>query len=471
MKTYIIISNGKIYRPRLNVNIRGFYKDELIEEIKKDYIDTNAEILCIEDEIEKYHLRESKSNILGLEQEVYDYEIWHNTYINRNLNGFTIPIKVTSNSEYREKLEEILKQYVDHINRPPFVYEKDLLKYINEEIKLILKALDYLIKGENDTADKIILKMLDLFHGDPFLINNLDNSYSFRSIAPFPDLRNDKYENLYSKMMNTDLTFFRVRTKKKNDANTNISDIKHILHLPYDLRAKASSMRFSAAQQPGLYLSTTTFTCSQECNWKKETEDLYASVFIPNEIGKNLKILNLTISEALINGIYNGCSNNNHERPKSLQTSMLKIFPLVIATSFSVNIEEQIKHHYLISQSLMRVANQGGIDGIAYFSMKGDNEFQFPQGVNLAIPATDISSSTPYSEKCKGFEISKPVLYCEQKGNRAKSYINQVNPKCTYFGIESFTSKLKVDGKMQFYGETCYGQFDDFLTSLLRSEN
>ena len=39
----------------------------------------------------------------------------------------------------------------------------------------------------------------------------------------------------------------------------------------------------------------------------------------------------------------------------------------------------------------MRCASRIGIDGIAYLSMKGKDEFQYPQGVNLAILATDIS--------------------------------------------------------------------------------
>ena len=92
------------------------------------------------------------------------------------------------------------------------------------------------------------------------------------------------------------------------------------------------------------------------------SDNLYASVFVPNEKGKKFKILNLTISQALINGM--------GDVDRKLQNSMLKIFPLVIATSFSIKNDERIKYQYLISQILMKVANENGIDGIAYLSMK-----------------------------------------------------------------------------------------------------
>lgn len=141
-----------------------------------------------------------------------------------------------------------------------------------------------------------------------------------------------------------------------------------------------------------MYLGTTTYICSKECKWNG-TDKLYASVFVPNSIGKKLKILNLTISQALINGVYNNIYCNHTIRRK-IQNAMLKIFPLVIATSFSVNSDEKVKYQYLLSQALMREANKNGIDGISYLSMKGENEFQYPQGVNLAIPAVDISKKT-----------------------------------------------------------------------------
>ncbi len=40
----------------------------------------------------------------------------------------------------------------------------------------------------------------------------------------------------------------------------------------------------------------------------------------------------------------------------------------------------------------MNVLHKEGIDGIAYLSRQGTDDFQYPQMVCLAIPVTDINS-------------------------------------------------------------------------------
>lgn len=365
----------------MKVNRRGFYEYEINEILRKQEYQ-NAKVLCIEEELEKFHLYDSATECDLFDEEVYAFKLWYDAYMDNNINGFSLPITVKTNYEYRSVLEKKLKAYAEYLKRPAFVYEDELCDSVEEECKLILEALDNLIVGKEYLGDGIISQMLELFKEDPFLIGELDKSYSFRGVAPFIELHVDGYEQEYGRMLDKELTFYRVRTKSKDDHEKIISYVPDILHLPYKMKDKAGSMRFSSAGLPGLYLGTTTYICSKECNWNRESEDLYASVFIPNEEGKKLKILNLTISQALINGICNRYHDDSNGRRRKLQISMLKIFPLVIATSFSVNSEEKSKNQYLLSQALMRVASKSGIDGIAYLSMKGEDEFQYPQGVN-----------------------------------------------------------------------------------------
>ena len=461
MKTYILEHDGKICLPRCNCNQRGFSLIEL-ESIQKneEYKDWN--IICIEDEVKKYHLTDSKSNSWGLSEEVFQYKLWYEAYLNDNLNGFSLPIKVKNNTEYRKKVEEKLLEYMEYLNRPAFAYRKETLAFIANECKLILKALDNLIEGKKETAEKVIQEIIEIISEDTFFVSDLENCYSFRGIAPFVDLRSEEHDKVYDKMLNENLTFFRVRTKNQGQGAA-IKDVENILHLPYALKDKASSMRFSSKGTPSLYLGTTTYGCSKECNWNGKDE-MYASVFVPNADGQRLKILNLTISEALINGIYNRCGQGYNRTRYELQNKMLKIFPLVITTSFSVECEEKIKYQYLISQELMEIALQNGIDGIAYLSMKGKNEFQYPQGVNLAIPATDISETKQYSEKCSCFDVLRPILYCNQKEEEKKSYINKIY-------VKSFLAKVDIDGESKFYGDTEFGKFDNYLVEIFEYKN
>lgn len=356
------------------------------------------------------------------------------------------------------------------MKRPAFVYEKDFCDFIEEECNKILEVLNCLISGKFDDAEEILLKILEAIKEDTFLVNKLNMTYSFRLVAPFFALHSNGYDKLYDDMMQKELTFFRARTTEK-DKKCEIKKRENMFHLPYNLREKAKSMRFSVEKSPALYLSTNTYVCAQESNWNPEKENLFASVFIPNEQGKEFKILNLTISQSLINGTYNLKGFDNEEKRK-MQISMLKIFPIVIATSFSVEEDdEDIKYHYLLSQALMKAVSKIGIDGIAYFSMRGDNEFQFPQGVNLVVLADDISENREYSIRCEGFEVSQPTCYCERKKTMSKSYINEIVPQFDINGMESFTGRLNVDGEIKYYGETTYAEFDNYLTSLLEENN
>lgn len=458
MKTYFIEKNGKILFPQKMVNKRGFYESELRELQKmNEYKDCKS--YCIDEEIIKYKL----CNLESIDDEVKNFGCFIKAYNDNNLKGFSLPRQSTNNDGYRSDLEQLLFDYVKSLDCPAFAYEPGLLEEVRNEIGDILKALDYLINGEKQAADNIIKEILQGFLNNPFLVSELDNSYSFRCIAPYPEFWNEKCNEEYSKMMREDLTFFRVRILKEEGAITNKEDM---LHLPYSLSSRAKSMRFSEAHQPGLYLGTTTYVCCRECDWQNN-EDMYASVFIPNSQGRKFKILNLTITQALINGIFdrNLCNDRTYDVRHKLQVAMLKMFPLVIATSFSVKQDEEIKYHYLLSQALMRVVDTCGIDGIAYLSMKGVNEFQYPQGVNLAIPANDISEEKEFSSKCDGFSVLAPVLYENQVGNVEKSYINKIFEKHELDEIESFTSKVNIDGEMQFYGDTNYGKFDDYLVS------
>lgn len=454
MKTYVLEKKGEIHAPKLEVNKRGFYKEEL-EQIIKNVDIKNYNIICIEDEIEKYNLCD---NACKLNEKVYAYQLWNAAYMNNNLNGFSLPLSVDDNNEYRIKLKDTLNKYMKYLNCPAFAYEKKNIACIRNECELILKVLDNSINGEIKVTEKIMNEILNLFIEDSFLVNELDKSYSFRGIAPFPELRHKGYDEDYKNMMDNELTFFRTRVSNEYE-DTNISEVEHMLHLPYCLRDKASCGRFNISGCPSLYLGTTSYICSKECKWNG-SDNLYASVFVPNGKGKKFKILNLTISQALINGIGNV--------DRKLQNSMLKIFPLVIATSFSIKNEERIKYQYLISQILMNVANENGIDGIAYLSMKGKDELQFPQGVNLVIFAHDISNENQYSEKCSGFIVSKPVLYQAQEGKHRKSYINEAYSKNYSNGGESFAAKLEIDGKNEYYCDTCYGKFDNYLVSTLK---
>ena len=108
MKTYLLEHNGHICEPRSHKNYN---------------------VICIEEEVAKYNLSDSACNCLGLDEEVFQYKLWSEAYLDNNINGFSLPITVNTNEEYRKILEKKLLEYVECLNRPAFAYDKKTLEF------------------------------------------------------------------------------------------------------------------------------------------------------------------------------------------------------------------------------------------------------------------------------------------------------------------------------------------------------
>lgn len=453
LERVIIIHDGKACYPRECSNPKGFTRKEANDIITlKQWSDVS--VVSIKDEIKKYGLQGDTQIKDYMDAECYEFLTWRNCYVDRNINVTTLPIHIYRNEDYMECLDKELKKFQDEINRPPFVYDTKLIKAVKDNCRSMQSIFYDLMHEKNYEAEKCLKKLLETYLDDIFIVNTLDYSYSFRGLAPYDDYHSD-YCNDYNRMMKEQLTFFRVRTKSKDVSTEGIRRIEDIVHLPYYLADKATAMRFSKAKEPCLYLGATSFISAQEVRWDEQTQDLYGSVFVPNAEGLKLKILNLTLSQHLINGFANVFGTQEYEKSRLVQSSILKLYPLVLAISFSIcEPNRDIKNEYLISQCLMKVMHEVGIDGIAYLSAQGENEFQYPYGVNLALPAYDISADNQYSKYCKMFDISQPTVFNYQHGCKNKSYINKIYQKyCPDTLQEDFTK---------------YANYDNYLCSLIR---
>ena len=465
-RVIIVDENGNVYIPRGSSHQEGYTFEQAKALIATGKLG-RAKIYFIEEELKKY-IPDFDENFRGSifdTKEEYQFATWRDLYMDRNINVDTLPQKAETNADYEKKLFLELDTFLQELQKPPFVYETDLINIVKKNCCAIKAIFTSLKKGNQFDAEMLLKEMLKGFTENSLFYSDLDKSYAFRGIAPFPELHSDSsiYAD-YEKMMKTPLTFFRLRTKKPN-TTCNISSLEDIVHLPYNKRDKASKMRFSNAGVPCLYLGVTSLVCAQECHWKiGDTDDIYASVFIPNDKGKKLKILSLTFPKELINGI----QHSEKSIAIKLQSEMIKLYPLLLATSFTVtDSQRDLKYEYLIPQCLMKVMHEVGIDGIAYLSAQGKDGFQYPQGVNLALPAYDISDKKQFSKYCTMFDISKPVKFENQDCTEHKSYINSIYEKyLDGLEFEDFSSKAYYNGTDIYYGETELSKFDNYLCSL-----
>ena len=392
----------------------------------------------------------------------------------RNIIGFEIPFKANCNRDYEEKLKDKLDEFAKTIDRSPFRKEGTLV----DDVKCICKMVyDAFVAAKNEKtkkeAEKIVEKILENYKEDSFAVTELDKSYAFRGIAPFDELKPEwGSEEKYNDMIKDELNFFRARQIGEGET---IQERKEINYLSYNNRKWANDMRFSSKGKVCLYLGTTSYVCSKECRWD-ESKNLYLSSFKFNENGKKLKILNLVVLEALMNGI--GTVAEWDLRCRELHSAMIRIFPLVIATMFTISTPdaerkgkygECCKYEYLLSQILMNVLQKVGIDGVAYLSRQGKNDFQYPQMVCLAIPVNDSSDRDQYGNLINDFVMTPPILYNNFSGDsiyERKSYINKNYSEYiekSWGKTVQFNAKVEFAGKTVFYQETPYSKFDDFL--------
>lgn len=371
-----------------------------------------------------------------------------------NINGFVLPILVANNEEYISRLEERLNAFQQEIAAKPCFKEVGLDGEVNKNCNLICLALAELMAGDEELGDAWVAELLKGYEGNKFVISCLDESYAFRGLSPYELLHSPNIEpEHYDEMCKYDLSFYRARVVEKE---VSLSEIVDIISLPFSKRSLSGNLRFSAQGEICLYLGVTSYVCAHECQWddNDETKALYVSAFKCNDKGKKLKILNLAISEPLINGIRH-FNTSYHE---ILQHEMIKVFPLVIATSFTVDHgdENRQKIEYLLSQSIIRVMKQSGVDGVAYLSRRGEDDFQYPIGVNLAIPMNDVCEGKEYSDLYGCFTCTKPVsllgINMDSNANK-RSYINQFYPN----------TKILYKGENVLYKNNCFSKLDDYL--------
>lgn len=387
----------------------------------------------------------------------------------KSINGFGLPFILDDNEDYESKLKKILKNFIEEIDQPAFKKEDNLIKDVEGICEKIIYAFKKAKNGNASKAEEVISEILREYKKYPFAVSELDKNYAFRGIAPCSNLRQKEYEKEYNNMMEGDLSFFRARVV---DKETTLSNREDINYLPFSKHELAKDMRFSSKNNICLYLGVTSFVCAEECQWDGE-KNLYLSSFRFNEKGKKLKILNLAISQSLLNGMIPW--DKKDVCRKEFYNNMLKVFPFTIATSFTTLKDADEKHddkdEYLLSQILMDVLQKEGIDGVAYLSRQGEDDFQYPQMVCLAIPVKDSNIKDEYGKLVLDYVMTKPVLIESAIKNsiemNLKSYINEKYPKYlnNMNNLENSTAKIKCKGETFFYQDTCYSRVDNYLVN------
>lgn len=379
-------------------------------------------------------------------------------------NNFKLPVKLENDYEYANHLEGKLNQYLEEVKQIPN-FPKDNIDNVEENINLIKQSLRCYYNAEIDCAKRNILNLLNKYLDNKFIISDLNENYAFRGLAPFKELKADGYP--YDIMNGTELSFFKARI-----GNASFSK-KDMLHIPFNKRELIKTQRFSISGVPCLYLGTTSYVCWLEMNKPRDSEFNVSSYKIPGQ----LRILNLVGDQMLINGQSNGCNlceEKYREKNIELLKTMIEFFPLIYATSYSVNNSDRsFKSEYIISQLIMQCLEELKIDGIAYISKKvSNNVVGYAQCTNLAIPIkykgcyTYENETSKYGELCKDIRLTNSVNFEEFKKIVHSSLYEDKYSFINTCYTDEYNSKIDLAGRKIIYQECLFSKFDNYLCSL-----
>lgn len=384
-------------------------------------------------------------------------------FIPTDMSDFPLPCVVSYDKDYYIELQEYLNCYIAHVQKIPNL-DEECLERTRKNVGLLIKSLSLYNNAQISEAKGCIKEILKNYCDNPYIINTIDKNYAFRGMAPI-DIQSKKfnydkvYADVYKKMNEFRLSFFKGRVEVEQ------IERKNMLHIPFNKRNLITTQRFSISGVPCLYVATTSFGCWLETGMP-ELEVFQAASY---ELPKDLKVLNLCISQHTINGSAGGGYIEEHEE-KNVH-SLIEIFPLVCATSFRIlDMNRSFKSEYIISQLLMQVVNELDVDGVAYLSKKMEDRYAYPQTVNLAIlmrcdklPPYDELSLDMYWKYATKIKLSNVNRYSEFLENNINykspysSYINEI-----YYNNDEANTVLLGGTKIK-YTDTKFSDFDEYL--------
>lgn len=179
----------------------------------------------------------------------------------------------------------------------------------------------------------------------------------------------------------------------------------------------------------------------------------------------------------LINGQSNNCylcNKKYKDKNIELLKTMIEFFPIIYATSYSINSNDRnFKSEYIISQLIMQCLEELKIDGIAYISKKISNSIVgYAQGTNLAIPIKYNgcyiydNELSKYGELCKDICLTNSVNFAEfQKLAHSYVHVDKYSFVSTCY-TDVGSSEIELAGRDIVYQDCTFSKFDNYLSSI-----
>ncbi|WP_405296555.1 hypothetical protein [Algibacter sp. Ld11] len=330
--------------------------------------------------------------------------------------------------------------------------KEDYKTFVNRVLNEFLKKIDNVENFEDVPFNKFLLN-----ERQNFLVNQLKSTISIyydgkpaqalKEIKPALDSNIKDFEDFLNvREFEPSSNFFRIRIHKHNYPLKS----ENFFHIPFDLRGKIKTQRFSIPGFPSLYLGNSAYVCWEELN----RPNLNDFQIVRLKSTKHLKVIDLAPPK--------GDNIEPYEYYKYLM-----IWPIVFACSVRVrNYDDFFKPEYIIPQLLLQwVREDNRIDGISYQTTHINFTESLSEGefLNIVLPVKE--------NKTKGL-----CAVLESKFQMTEATSVQLN-QCSTHGIiggggafQYNNDKIKkielIKGIPTDYNISVFGGLEDVLSKM-----
>lgn len=292
-----------------------------------------------------------------------------------------LPKSIPKTKTYRSFLYELFDKYLELLNSVSPKNFKIVGLSTPTKITNIAKIQKEFISG--------LKKSIEIYlDGQP--------AKAYNEFSKIIEYRTEKYKRILNVgKLDIGETFYRIRTKEENFAYSSLE----MFHIPFELRGKVSTQRYSIPGFPSLYLGKTLYVSWEEL--KRPRLDNFQAVMLKSI--KPIQFLDLTPIDW-------GEDNLNNTAYKYLMT-----WPLIAACSIKVkDPSDTFKLEYIIPQLLLQwIRENKELDGIKYNStnietglLKSNGDFY-----NLVLPVKDNKDEGYCTDLINTFEMTETISW------------------------------------------------------------
>lgn len=339
--------------------------------------------------------------------------------------------------------DESIEVFLDNIY---INYLEELLKF-NGALKIALKPKIHFIESQMANIKESLAFYLQGFPSSAYktlstaLISLLDEDY-----LPIQKTDLDSYNS----------PFYRVRI-----SNNKTLKREELFHIPFEIREKVSTQRYSIPGLPCLYLADSVFVCWEEMG-RPNIDSFHASRIDLSQ--SKLKFLYFNTST---NEMRKQCfaGKNKDGKLLNLLVPFLCYWPMLTACSLIVKKPDEVfKPEYIVPQLLLQwVVFEQKVDGIVYKSnrikISSHNIGTFK---NIVIPVRKIQETGFCPELKRKIKLTIPISYqlLEMSGKKIVEKALETADLRRAMYIEL------IEGEKAIYTETIFGKMEDKLNSL-----